>query len=112
MGPLDSYLLIDCVHLHVHKGDAYKDDPDAKPLTPVQRFAQEGPCKKAGLPAPRGLLASVLAADEAEPGVFYAGNNQGVFRSKDAGFTWEELSILWPSGMQLGRANALVAVQE
>src|SRR5260370_39947805 len=67
---------------------------------------------QAGLPAPRGLLASVLAADEAEPGVFYAGNNQGVFRSIDAGFTWEELSILWPSGMQLGRANALVAVQE
>jgi hypothetical protein len=67
---------------------------------------------QAGLPAPRGLLASVLAADEAEPGIFYAGNNQGIFRSGDAGISWEKLAIPWPSGMQLGRANALVAVQE
>jgi photosystem II stability/assembly factor-like uncharacterized protein len=67
---------------------------------------------QAGLPAPRGLLASVLAADEAEPGVFYAGNNQGIFRSDDAGVNWEKLAIPWPSGMQLGRANALVAVPE
>jgi len=67
---------------------------------------------QAGLPAPNGLLASVLVADQAEPGVFYAGNNQGIFRSEDTGLTWEKLSIPWPSGMQLGRANALVAVQE
>ncbi len=67
---------------------------------------------QAGLPAPRGLLAPVLAADEAEPGVFYAGSNQGIFRSGDTGITWEKLSIPWPSGMQLGRANALVVVQE
>jgi len=67
---------------------------------------------QAGLPAPRGLLASVLAADEAEPGVFYAGNNQGIFRSEDTGINWEKLAIPWPSGMRLGRANALVVVQE
>jgi len=67
---------------------------------------------QAGLPAPHGLLASVLATDQAEPGVFYAGNNQGIFRSEDTGFTWEKLSIPWPSGMRLGRAHALVAVQE
>lgn len=65
-----------------------------------------------GLPTPYGLLASVLAANEAEPGVFYAGNNQGIFRSIDTGFTWEELAVVWPSDIQLGRAHALVAVQE
>ena len=65
-----------------------------------------------GLPPARGLLASVLAANEAEPGVFYAANNKGLFRSADAGSTWEELSIPWPVGTRLGRAHALVVVQE
>jgi photosystem II stability/assembly factor-like uncharacterized protein len=65
-----------------------------------------------GLPAARGLLASVLAANEAEPGVFYAGNNKGLFRSADAGSTWEELPIPWPAGTRIGRANALVVVQD
>jgi photosystem II stability/assembly factor-like uncharacterized protein len=64
-----------------------------------------------GLPAARGMLASVLAANEAEPGVFYAGNNRGIFRSADAGSTWEELPIPWPTNTRLGRASALVAVQ-
>ena len=65
-----------------------------------------------GLPAPRGLLASVLVAHEAEPHVFYAGNNKGIYRSADAGLTWEELSIPWSAGTRLGRADALIAVQE
>jgi hypothetical protein len=63
-----------------------------------------------GLPEPRGMLTSVLASHETEPGVFYAANNKGVFRSVDAGTTWEALRILWPEGMHLGRARALVAV--
>jgi photosystem II stability/assembly factor-like uncharacterized protein len=65
-----------------------------------------------GLPDEHGLLASVLAAHESEPGVFYAANNKGLFRSADAGLTWEALSIRWPSGTRIGRAHALVAVQE
>lgn len=65
-----------------------------------------------GLPAAHGLLASVLASNEAEPGVFYAANNKGIFRSPDAGATWEELPIPWPTGTRLGRAQGLVAVQE
>jgi len=64
-----------------------------------------------GLPSARGLLASVLAANEAEPGVFYTANNKGLFRSADAGSTWEELLIAWPADIRLGRAHALVAVQ-
>jgi photosystem II stability/assembly factor-like uncharacterized protein len=65
-----------------------------------------------GLPPVRGLLASVLAANEAEPGVFYAANNRGLFHSADAGSTWEGLPIPWPTDTRLGRAHALVAVQE
>jgi photosystem II stability/assembly factor-like uncharacterized protein len=63
-----------------------------------------------GLPEPRGLLAPVLVANQAEPGVFYAASNRGIFRSADAGETWEELRITWPEGFRLGRASALVAV--
>lgn len=65
-----------------------------------------------GLPAPQGLLASVLAANEAEPGVFYAGNNHGVFRSADDGTTWKQLPIPWPTGTHVGRVSALVVVPE
>ena len=65
-----------------------------------------------GLPTVRGLLASVLASNEAEPGVFYAANNKGVFRSPDAGSTWEELPVHWPTNMPLGHAQGLVVVHE
>ncbi len=65
-----------------------------------------------GLPEPRGLLASVLAAHEGEPHVFYAANNKGIYRSADAGLTWVELSIPWPTGTRVGRADALVVVME
>lgn len=65
-----------------------------------------------GLPSTRGMLASVLATNEAEPGVFFAANNHGLFRSTDAGVSWENLSIPWPTGMQLGRAHALLVMPE
>jgi photosystem II stability/assembly factor-like uncharacterized protein len=54
-----------------------------------------------GLPEERGMLSSVLAANQAEPGVFYAANNRGLFRSADAGRSWEQLDVLdipWPEG--------------
>ena len=65
-----------------------------------------------GLPPSRGLLASVLAVNEAEPGIFYAANNKGLFRSADAGFSWEAPPIPWSAGTALGRAHALVVVPE
>jgi photosystem II stability/assembly factor-like uncharacterized protein len=61
-----------------------------------------------GLPPAQGLLASVLATDEAEPGVFYVASNKGIFRSIDAGILWEELPVPGLADMQLGRAHALV----
>ncbi|HEY6540709.1 MAG TPA: glycosyl hydrolase [Ktedonobacteraceae bacterium] len=65
-----------------------------------------------GFPEPRGLLTSVLATHAAEPGVFYAANNRGVFRSADAGSSWEAMPIRWSQDLRFGRAHALVVVQE
>jgi len=58
-----------------------------------------------GLPSSGGMLASVVAANRFEPGVFYLANNIGVFRSANAGLTWDELPIPWPR--ETKRANGL-----
>jgi photosystem II stability/assembly factor-like uncharacterized protein len=80
----------------------------------LYRRSDDGPWQRVqdGYPEPRGLLIAVLATHEAEPGVFYAANNQGVFRSADAGSSWEALPISWPQGLRIGRPNALVVVPE
>lgn len=65
-----------------------------------------------GFSEPRGSLIAVLATHEAEPGVFYAANNKGVYRSADAGSSWEALPIRWPQGLRIGRANALTVISE
>jgi hypothetical protein len=49
-----------------------------------------------GLPEAPGSLVYDLAANEAEPGVFYAATNRGAFRSPGAGPSWEKLAIAWP----------------
>jgi hypothetical protein len=80
----------------------------------IYRRSGDGPWRQVreGLPAARGLLASVVAANEAEGGTFYAANNQGLFRSSDSGLSCEELPITWPEGAPAGRAHALVVVTE
>lgn len=65
-----------------------------------------------GLPDQAGTMASVIAVNATEAGVFYAANNQGVFRSTDTGYTWEQLAIAWPGGGQMGRPQALVVTRE
>ena len=47
----------------------------------------------------------------AEPGIFYAATNQGLFRSPDAGLGWEWLDVNWPEGYRGQRVHALVAVE-
>jgi len=65
---------------------------------------------RGGLPEPRGTLAYVLAANDAEPHVFYAAPHQGdVYRSADAGFSWERLDV-WPSGYQPKDVTGMVVV--
>jgi hypothetical protein len=52
-----------------------------------------------GLPEPLGTVASRLATHPSEPGVFYAANNHGLFRSGDGGKSWRASDIDWPEGM-------------
>jgi photosystem II stability/assembly factor-like uncharacterized protein len=80
----------------------------------VYRRSQNSPWQqvRAGLPEEKGLLTCVLTANAAEPGVFYAGSNKGIFRSADAGVSWEELAMHWPDNFQMGRVHALVVVEE
>lgn len=63
-----------------------------------------------GLPAAEGTLASVLASHAAEPGVFYAASNRGLFRSTDTGRWWERIQIPWPDGAG-ARPRAIVATE-
>jgi hypothetical protein len=64
-----------------------------------------------GLPAPEGTLAYRLASNPAEPGVFYAAANQGLYRSPDAGLGWERLDVEWPEGYRRRRVHALLVVE-
>jgi len=60
-----------------------------------------------GLPPAGGTTASRFAVHPAEPGVIYAANNRGVFRSADAGLRWSVLDVPWP---QPGLAEGVAAV--
>jgi photosystem II stability/assembly factor-like uncharacterized protein len=65
-----------------------------------------------GLPEPRGARAMVLAANEAEPGAFYAAGRDGtLYRSPDAGLSWERLDVAWPAGYQAGNVEGFVVAE-
>ncbi|HYP38782.1 MAG TPA: hypothetical protein VEX13_00340 [Chloroflexia bacterium] len=66
-----------------------------------------------GLPNTRGTRIYALASNGSEPGVFYAATHGGnVYRSPDAGLSWEQLDIGWPDGYRPNSAHpcALVVV--
>ena len=58
-----------------------------------------------GLPNPEETVVPVLATNDDEPGVFYTLTDRGIYRSDDAGETWERLDIEWeePSSAFPGR---------
>jgi photosystem II stability/assembly factor-like uncharacterized protein len=49
-----------------------------------------------GLPEAKGTTVSQFATHAEEPGVIYAANNRGLFRSVDAGRSWKVLDLPWP----------------
>src|SRR5919202_2663927 len=65
---------------------------------------------RAGLPEPSGTTRSVLAANAAEPGAIYAANNHGLFRSSNAGQSWERLDVTWPERYHRQCVQALAVV--
>jgi len=62
---------------------------------------------RAGLPETEGTVISILAAHRREPGVFYAANNKGLFRSGDSGATWERVPLPWPDHYRFQHVQAL-----
>ncbi len=49
-----------------------------------------------GLPDAQGMVVSRFATQSGEPGVMYAANNHGIFRTPNAGQTWKAMEIPWP----------------
>ena len=65
-----------------------------------------------GLPEANGTTASQFATHAGEPGVIYAANNRGLFRSDDAGRSWKALDLSWPQpGLEDG-VEALACLPE
>lgn len=65
-----------------------------------------------GLPPVEGRIASVLAAGKGEPGVFYALNNRGIYRSSDAGESWAPLGAPWPERYLREHPQALIVTTD
>jgi photosystem II stability/assembly factor-like uncharacterized protein len=59
-----------------------------------------------GLPTGDGVTRTVFESETAG-GELYAVNNRGVFRTEDAGTTWDELEIEWPTGFEKQTARGL-----
>jgi hypothetical protein len=77
----------------------------------VYRRDGEGPWREVreGLPEPGGTVRPLLAANPAEPGVFYAVSNRGLFRSADAGASWEPVLAPLPGRYGGQSPNAIAA---
>lgn len=65
-----------------------------------------------GLPEARGTTASRFGTHPSEPGVIYAANNRGLFRSDDAGRSWKALDISWPEPGLADGVEALACLPE
>ena len=62
-----------------------------------------------GLPAPNGTVRPLLAANAGEQGVFYSVSNHGIFRSADAGVSWEPVLAPLPERYR-GRSPHAITV--
>jgi photosystem II stability/assembly factor-like uncharacterized protein len=65
-----------------------------------------------GLPEAAGTTASRFATYAGEPGVIYAGNNRGLFKSDDAGQSWKALDLAWPEPGLADGVQALACLPE
>jgi photosystem II stability/assembly factor-like uncharacterized protein len=65
-----------------------------------------------GLPEAKGTTAARFATHAGEPGVIYSANNNGLFRSDDAGRSWKALDIPWPEPGLKDGVGALACLPE
>ena len=86
---------------------------DSNPESYVYRRAGEQPWEKIdrGLPGPAGQHSAVLAAHPIEPGTFFAAWERNIFRSADAGASWERLDVSLPEGSRVNEMCALVVAE-
>lgn len=78
-----------------------------------KRDGDQWACVTEGLPAARGTVAYVLATNEAEPHVFYASPwNDAIYRSVDAGETWQRIPVVWPDDYARRPTLALLATAD
>ena len=63
-------------------------------------------------PAAKGTTVSRFATHAGEPGVIYAANNHGLFRSDDAGWSWKALDLPWPEPGLADGVSALACLPE
>jgi hypothetical protein len=64
-----------------------------------------------GLPEPKGTMAYRLTTNDAEPGIFYTAANRGLYRSEDAGLSWQPLNLAWPDRYHRQHVHALVVTE-
>jgi len=65
-----------------------------------------------GLPEAKGTTVTRFATHAGEPGVIYAANNHGLFRSEDAGRSWKALDLPWPKPGLRDGVEALACLSE
>jgi photosystem II stability/assembly factor-like uncharacterized protein len=63
-----------------------------------------------GLPEPRGTTTAELVADPSSAGAFWAASNRGLFRTTDAGHSWQRIVFPWPHEFEGARVDALAVV--
>ncbi len=99
----------DTVLVSAATGPRQAHSPDAAEST-IYRRQGAGPWQEVtdGPPRPEGMIALVLASNPEEPGVFYAINNHGLYRSLDAGLRWQRLQIPWSERYLRHHPGALV----
>jgi photosystem II stability/assembly factor-like uncharacterized protein len=93
-------------------GPRQAHDPGAGEAAIYRRTGEE-PWQEVrdGLPTPQGTRAYVLATNEAEPGAVYAATREGdLYRSADAGASWQHLDVAWPEDYRAPDVRGLVAV--
>jgi photosystem II stability/assembly factor-like uncharacterized protein len=86
---------------------------DSNPESYVYRRTGEQPWEKIdrGLPGPAGQHSAVLAAHPIEPGTFFAAWERNIFRSADAGASWERLDVSLAEGSRVNEMCALVVAE-